>query len=85
MQNVGLYSALIAFERRGRSFVLQSLRHGSSAVAASKKCQTSVLIIFKSTGSCFVYFQECIVSETIGDDFIYHYNLGCVDKSVQYL
>ncbi|XP_078316743.1 uncharacterized protein LOC111103847 isoform X1 [Crassostrea virginica] len=25
--------------------------------------------------------KECIVSETIGDDFIYHYNLGCVDKS----
>uniref|UniRef100_A0A8W8J600 C-type lectin domain-containing protein n=1 Tax=Magallana gigas TaxID=29159 RepID=A0A8W8J600_MAGGI len=28
-----------------------------------------------------VDFVQCIVSETIGDDFIYHYNLGCVDKS----
>ncbi|XP_062594561.1 uncharacterized protein LOC134255978 [Saccostrea cucullata] len=26
--------------------------------------------------------KECIVSETIGDDFTYHFNVGCVEKSV---
>nr|XP_034331667.1 C-type lectin mannose-binding isoform-like [Crassostrea gigas] len=28
-----------------------------------------------------VLLFQCIVSKTIGEDFIYHYNLGCVDKS----